>query len=201
MISMPKSSIKSNSKTSPLRISRKMYVLLSLILFTLAISVLYYLYFLPRVSKKSPLIMDSLESRIKEQSERVIQQVNEKDYTQIKAENPDVVLGPNVADAELKGKIQEVRNNSEPQNYRVFITNLSLEPKELIINEGDLVTWSNDSKSTIKIVGNNNWESAEREPGQLFTQEFTFNGVYTYKVFAGNDILLEGSIEVTSTTQ
>ena len=85
--------------------------------------------------------MDSLESRIQEQGERVVQQANEKDYTQIKAENPDVVLGPNVADAELKGKIQEVRNNSEPQNYRVFITNLSLEPKELIINEGDLVNW------------------------------------------------------------
>jgi plastocyanin len=67
--------------------------------------------------------------------------------------------------------------------YFVSIPGFEFSPANLTINEGDVVTWTNDhtiNHTTTSADGGVEWDSGTLAPGESFSHTFTTSGSYDY---------------------
>jgi plastocyanin len=88
------------------------------------------------------------------------------------------------------------------KTYLVKITNYKFEPASLTINEGDKITWVNESDmqhtatSGIDCKKNNLWDSGNINPGQKFSHVFTKAGNFPYYCIPHCNIGMKGDVTV-----
>ncbi|PIR43100.1 hypothetical protein COV24_04410 [candidate division WWE3 bacterium CG10_big_fil_rev_8_21_14_0_10_32_10] len=123
------------------------------------------------------------------QEKQVIEGVTTKDFKTLMQENPDVVKAPNVQNAELSDKYDEIVKNDSPENYKIFFDGSSLDPQNITIMQGDFVTWTNQSGSTVQ-VRTDGWSGPLFEAGANSSQKFSFLGEYKYSVTDENGKVL-----------
>jgi len=185
-----------NSKAAPL------ILLVFLLLFVLIVIIgVYYYSQNAKVNNKTNLKDNS--SQVGEdsalQGDKVIRDVESKNYQELKQQYPDAVFNPNISDAKMKEDFNSLVKNENPENYRMFYDGSALEPESIIIFQGDYVTWTNNSDANIVIKGEDDWGSfLEIQPQQGFSQEFDFIGDYEFSLVSGDSTLATGTITVKS---
>jgi amicyanin len=84
-------------------------------------------------------------------------------------------------------------NNSDSGAQSISIKGFAFIPKELTINKGDTVTWTNEDAAVHNVVGGI-FQSKDLAQGQTFSYKFTDAGTYDYS--CGHHPSMQGKIIV-----
>jgi len=80
-----------------------------------------------------------------------------------------------------------------PGTYNVAISSFSFSPKEIAINSGDTVVWTNND-SAIHTVTGSGWGSSDLKQGETYSR--TFDTVGTYEYYCNLHPSMTGSVVV-----
>lgn len=120
--------------------------------------------------------------------------VQERTFEELRAENPSVA-NPNISSQEVRDQLAEKGAiNKNPVNHFINFTGTAFEPASIQIARGDAVTFRNNSKQDLDVIGESWRSTLSFAPTKAFTQQFDFKGVYKYVASPSQSI--SGSITV-----
>ena len=184
-----------NSKATPVVV-----ILLMIVLAALTVLGIYY-YSLKKKSVITNVPGTSNNGVIDPavESGKVIRDATDKTFQELKEEYSTVVTNPNISDIKMREEFDKVVKNTDPENYKIFYDGSSLDPANVVIFQGDHVTWKNTSSAGFEVVGKDDWGSRVEVPaGTDFTQKFDFIGDYEFSLISGDSVLVSGTITVKS---
>ena len=126
--------------------------------------------------------------------------VEDQTFQEVKEKAPEVVTNPNISSADIKDEVKKTLDRkTEPENYFITFDGTQLSNVEMVIIQGDYVTWLNRSNSIMQIDGADDWGTTlDVAPGDAFTQGFDFKGEYPYSI-SGTDV--SGVVKVLSPSE
>lgn len=138
-------------------------------------------------------------------TERFYREIQERTYDEILeelGEDQTVITSPNLSNQESRERLDSITGRSDPDNVSVIFADGSLSSEYVLIQQGDLVTWRNESQGTGMSIEGNGWGTFEsRDPGTAFSQRFDFLGVFEYTVNLEDEASITGIIEVVSSIE
>ncbi len=161
--------------------------------------ILLYNKYAQRKSNSSQNSTKEIKKKITEsneyiKSDKFVEDTKEKTYNEIKKDKPLVASNPNVSSKEAKQKLEDSGViQQERQKYIVTYDGERVVPKKVVIKQGDVVIFKNNSQNSVKFSGNDWGNRIPLSKGQSFTQEFDFKGNYDYSVIV-NENNLDGTV-------
>jgi len=89
-----------------------------------------------------------------------------------------------------------VSSKTSAQTYKIYILNFAFEPKNLAINKGDTVVWTNNDSVPHQIKGDNLSSLSAPVMNNGQTYSFTFNNIGTFNYHCAIHPSMTGNITV-----
>ncbi len=145
----------------------------------LLVAILFFFYaYGQKVNNKPAPIPQAEEQAV----ENLVEETKTKTYEELKEQDSALVTNPNVSNSEIKKKLKEENVIvSDPQNHNVIFDGEQFMPEVITIRQGDSVTFRNQSKQDLTVIGENEWgNKLPVPPTKAYTQGFDFKGEYRY---------------------